>query len=102
MRQRLGFQLIAELKREDGTLPLVQLAPEWEQTFTTYQLNGERGQVMWPSARRFQSPGQLYRGTYRAGGGGWDLSGIGDLNPSSSVPAHCDECEGHRQPGVFL
>lgn len=43
VRQRLGFQLIAELKREDGTLPLVQLAPEWEQTFTTYQLNGERG-----------------------------------------------------------
>ncbi|WP_300515689.1 flagellar biosynthesis protein FlhA [Aliiroseovarius sp.] len=43
VRQRLGFQLVAELKREDGTLPLVQLAPEWEQTFTTYQLNGERG-----------------------------------------------------------
>ena len=43
VRQRLGFQLIAELKREDGTLPLVQLAPEWEQTFTTYQINGERG-----------------------------------------------------------
>ncbi|WP_421702022.1 flagellar biosynthesis protein FlhA [Aliiroseovarius sp.] len=43
VRQRLGFQLIAELKREDGTLPLVQLAPEWEQTFSTYQINSERG-----------------------------------------------------------
>lgn len=43
VRQRLGFQLVAELKREDGTLPLVQLAPEWEQTFNTYQINTERG-----------------------------------------------------------
>ncbi len=43
VRQRLGFQLISELKREDGTLPLVQLAPEWEELFTTYQINTERG-----------------------------------------------------------
>ena len=28
---------MAELKRGDGTLPLVQLAPEWEETFLTYQ-----------------------------------------------------------------
>jgi len=44
VRQRLGFQLVAELKRDDGTLPLVQLAPEWEETFLTYQMEGERGQ----------------------------------------------------------
>ncbi|GKY86681.1 flagellar biosynthesis protein FlhA [Sinisalibacter aestuarii] len=43
VRQRLGFQLVAELRREDGTLPLVQLAPEWEETFTTYQMDGDRG-----------------------------------------------------------
>ncbi|MGC8201127.1 flagellar biosynthesis protein FlhA [Aliiroseovarius sp. PTFE2010] len=43
VRQRLGFQLTAELKRPDGTLPLVQLAPEWEERFTTYQLDNERG-----------------------------------------------------------
>ena len=43
VRQRLGFQLIAELRREDGTIPLVQLAPEWERTFATYQIDGERG-----------------------------------------------------------
>lgn len=43
VRQRLGFQLIAEMKREDGTIPLLQLAPEWEDVFTTYQLPGERG-----------------------------------------------------------
>lgn len=40
VRQRLGFQLVAELKREDGTLPLIQLAPEWEKVFTNYQLDG--------------------------------------------------------------
>ncbi|HHS93857.1 MAG TPA: flagellar biosynthesis protein FlhA [Rhodobacterales bacterium] len=43
VRQRLGFQLVADLRREDGTLPLVQLAPEWEEAFTTYQIDGERG-----------------------------------------------------------
>lgn len=43
VRQRLGFQLVAELRREDGTLPLVQLAPEWEDVFSTYQMQGERG-----------------------------------------------------------
>lgn len=44
VRQRLGFQLVAELKREDGTIPLIQLAPEWEKTFTSFQIDGERGQ----------------------------------------------------------
>lgn len=44
VRQRLGFQLVAELKREDGTIPLLQLAPEWEKTFLTYQIDGDRGQ----------------------------------------------------------
>ncbi len=39
VRQRLGFQLVAEMKREDGTIPLVQLAPEWEETFATYQVD---------------------------------------------------------------
>ncbi len=43
VRQRLGFQLVAEMRRIDGTLPLVQLAPEWEETFATYQVEGERG-----------------------------------------------------------
>ena len=43
VRQRLGFQLVAELRRDDGTIPLLQLAPEWEQTFTNHQIEGERG-----------------------------------------------------------
>lgn len=43
VRQRLGFQLVAEVRRDDGTLPLVQLAPEWEDTFTTYQIEADRG-----------------------------------------------------------
>ncbi|SPJ24648.1 flagellar biosynthesis protein FlhA [Palleronia abyssalis] len=41
VRQRLSFQLIAELKRPDGSVPLIQLAPEWEQTFQQHQLGGE-------------------------------------------------------------
>lgn len=43
VRQRLGFQLVAELRRGDGTIPLVQLAPEWEDAFTTYEIRTERG-----------------------------------------------------------
>jgi flagellar biosynthesis protein FlhA len=43
VRQRLGFQIVAELKRADGTLPLIQLAPDWEKAFSTYQIDGDRG-----------------------------------------------------------
>ena len=43
VRQRLGFQLVAEMRRTDGTIPLVQLAPEWEDIFTTYQITSDRG-----------------------------------------------------------
>ncbi|MEO8240683.1 MAG: flagellar biosynthesis protein FlhA [bacterium] len=44
VRQRLGFQLVAELKRADGTIPLIQLSPEWEKTFATHQVDSDRGQ----------------------------------------------------------
>lgn len=43
VRQKLGFQIIAENRREDGTLPLVQLSPEWEKTFQEYALPTETG-----------------------------------------------------------
>lgn len=43
VRQRLGFQLVAGLQRTDGTLPLIQLAPEWEDTFSTYQVDTSKG-----------------------------------------------------------
>lgn len=45
VRHRLGFQLVAELRRPDGTIPLVQLAPEWETTFSHYEVDGDRGQA---------------------------------------------------------
>ncbi|MFB2530603.1 flagellar biosynthesis protein FlhA [Paracoccus sp. p3-h83] len=45
VRQRMGFQIVAGLKRADGSLPLIQLAPEWEEIFTTYQIDGDRGQT---------------------------------------------------------
>ncbi len=43
VRQRLGFQLVADLKRDDGTIPLVQLAPDWEETFVSYQIDTDQG-----------------------------------------------------------
>jgi flagellar biosynthesis protein FlhA len=45
VRQRLGFQLVAELKRQDGTIPLVQLAPEWEDTFCMHQTDSQTGRL---------------------------------------------------------
>ena len=48
VRQRLGFQLVAPLKRADGTLPLVQLATEWEGLFSRYQLDGAGADVALP------------------------------------------------------
>ncbi|MBE9635916.1 flagellar biosynthesis protein FlhA [Salipiger mangrovisoli] len=43
VRQRLGFQLVATMRREDGTIPLIQLAAEWEDTFASHQVDGGRG-----------------------------------------------------------
>jgi flagellar biosynthesis protein FlhA len=31
---------VAELRRGDGTVPLVQLAPEWEERFRSHQVEG--------------------------------------------------------------
>lgn len=45
VRQRLGFQLVAALQRPDGSLPLIQLAPDWEESFNTYQVDGGQGRV---------------------------------------------------------
>ncbi|MGR3678959.1 MAG: flagellar biosynthesis protein FlhA [Paracoccaceae bacterium] len=43
VRHRLGFQLVSQLKREDGSVPLIQLAPEWEETFSHYQIETPNG-----------------------------------------------------------
>jgi flagellar biosynthesis protein FlhA len=45
VRRRLGFQLVADLRRADGTVPLLQLAPEWEEKFRAHQIEGERGAI---------------------------------------------------------
>ncbi|KMK65547.1 flagellar biosynthesis protein FlhA [Puniceibacterium sp. IMCC21224] len=45
VRQRLGFQLVAGMRRKDGTIPLIQLAPEWEEVFSHYQIDGDRGGI---------------------------------------------------------
>jgi len=43
VRRRLSFQLVATLRRPDGTIPLVQLAPEWDHAFNRYQMEEPRG-----------------------------------------------------------
>lgn len=49
VRQRLAFQIVAELRALDGTVPLVQLAPDWEETFLTHQVGDEQnGDVALP------------------------------------------------------
>ena len=41
VRQRLGFQIVSTMRREDGTIPLIQLAPEWEETFLRFQTSSD-------------------------------------------------------------
>lgn len=43
VRRRLGFQLVADIKRLDGTVPLVQLDPGWEDRFRSYQTDDTNG-----------------------------------------------------------
>ncbi len=43
VRQRIAFQLVANMRREDGTIPLIQLAPEWEDTFAAHQIEATQG-----------------------------------------------------------
>ena len=43
VRQRMGFQLISDLRRDDGSIPLIQLSNEWEEQFAAYQIESERG-----------------------------------------------------------
>ena len=69
VRRRLGFQIIAELKRADGTLPLLQLAPEWEETFRLHQVDGERGMsdVALPPEKFNRLTGNIAEKVARAG-----------------------------------
>ena len=43
VRQRLGFQLVAAMRREDGTIPLVHLASDWENRFSECEIANDRG-----------------------------------------------------------
>ena len=43
VRQRLGFQLVAAMRREDGTIPLIHLSAEWEQKFAECEVATDRG-----------------------------------------------------------
>jgi flagellar biosynthesis protein FlhA len=43
VRQRLSFQIVSDLKRSDGTIPLIQLAQEWEQIFAANSIGREDG-----------------------------------------------------------
>ena len=49
VRQRLAFQIVAEVRSRDGTVPLIQLASDWEQRFVEHQLGeGAHGDVALP------------------------------------------------------
>lgn len=48
VRQRLAFQIIAGLRADDGSVPLVQLSPDWEETFSAHELGESQGDVALP------------------------------------------------------
>ncbi|MEM9140263.1 MAG: flagellar biosynthesis protein FlhA [Pseudomonadota bacterium] len=39
VRRRIAFHIIARLRERDGTLPLIQLAPEWEAKFAQHEVD---------------------------------------------------------------
>lgn len=43
VRRRLAFQIVADLRRPDGALPILQLAPEWEAHFARAEVEGPQG-----------------------------------------------------------
>jgi len=43
VRQRLAFQIIAGIRSNDGSVPLIQLAPDWEATFLEHQMDDANG-----------------------------------------------------------
>jgi flagellar biosynthesis protein FlhA len=45
VRHRLGFQLVAAVQEPDGSLPLIQLGPAWEELFQKHQLPEGAGVV---------------------------------------------------------
>jgi len=48
VRHRLAPQLVATVQRPDGSLPLLQLAPEWEAHFERHGVGGEGSDVALP------------------------------------------------------
>ncbi|MEO1024189.1 MAG: flagellar biosynthesis protein FlhA [Pseudomonadota bacterium] len=49
VRQRLAFQIVAEVRSKDGTVPLIQLSTDWESRFTEYQVGDQNtGDVALP------------------------------------------------------
>lgn len=45
VRQRLGFQFVSKLRDNDGSLPLIQLGPEWETLFSEHEVDQGNGAV---------------------------------------------------------
>lgn len=41
VRQRLGFQIIAKLRRADGTIPLIQVSNDWEEIFRAHEVRND-------------------------------------------------------------
>ncbi|CTQ49092.1 flagellar biosynthesis protein FlhA [Jannaschia donghaensis] len=45
VRQRIAMQIMRGLQRLDGSLPLIQLSPDWEAAFQMHQLDGGNGRA---------------------------------------------------------
>lgn len=45
VRHRLGFQIISDVREADGTLPLIQLGPAWEELFQEHQIENPSGAI---------------------------------------------------------
>ena len=103
VRHRLGFQLVAGIQEADGALPLIQLAPSWEEMFQAYQMPDGSGivDVALPPGR-VQPPRHLGRRQDRPRRRAGPLPRARHLDPPPPLPPHRSARQGHPQPGPLV
>lgn len=71
VRQRLAFQIVAEIREKEGSVPLIQLASDWETKFAEYQIgDATSGDVALPPDLFQKLTGGVAEALNKAGEGG--------------------------------
>ena len=102
VRQRIGFILVSKLVDDAGTLPLIQLAPDWETIFSEHQTGTEPGADVALPPNEFNRLANSIREGLAKAQPRRTLRRRRHLDPAPAVPARRFIGEGHRQSGAVL